>query len=166
MICQVLFTDDTNFFCTDTNIERLIDKVNLAMKEVYLWCYKHKLKIHPGKSEAMIMMKRPFVGPVRPIMIWTNIINVVSEAVCLGVRIDNRLTWEPQINSLCKAFSQKLSALKHMKFLQRQVLEKIYFSTVISTVTYCMSVWGNCSMAQIGKARNYPWNSSKNDLQT
>ena len=146
-----MFADDTTFFCTDTNIERLIDKMNLAMKEVYLWCHKHKLTIHPGKSEAMIMMKRPFVGPFRPIMIGTNVINVVSEAVCLGVRIDNRLTWEPQIDSLCKAFSQKLSALKRMKFLPRQVLEKIYFSTVISKVTYCTSVWGNCSTAQFEK---------------
>ena len=146
-----MFADDTTFFCTDTNIERLIDKMNIAMNEVYLWCQKHKLTIHPGKSEAMIMMKRPLVGPIRPIMIGTNVINVVSEAVCLGVKIDNRLTWEPQINSLCKAFSQKLSALKRMKFLPRPVLEKIYFSTVISKITYCMSVWGNCSTAQFEK---------------
>ena len=146
-----MFADDTTFFCTDTNIERLIDKMNIAMNEVYLWCQKHKLTIHPGKSEAMIMMKRPLVGPIRPIMIGTNVINVVSEAVCLGVKIDNRLTWEPQINRLCKAFSQKLSALKRMKFLPRPVLEKIYFSTVISKITYCMSVWGNCSTAQFEK---------------
>ena len=31
-----LFADGTTFFCTDTNIEHLIDKMNLAMKEVYL----------------------------------------------------------------------------------------------------------------------------------
>ena len=59
-----MFADDTTFFCTDTNIERLIDKINIAMNEVYLWCQKHKLTIHPGKSEAMIMMKRPLVGPI------------------------------------------------------------------------------------------------------
>ena len=88
----------------------------------------------------MILMKRPFVGPMRPITIGTNIINIVSETVCLGVKIDNRLTWEPQINSVCKTLSQKLKDLKRMKFLPRIVLEKIYFSTVISKVTYCISV--------------------------
>ena len=74
------------FFCTVTNIECLIDKINLAMKEVNLWRQKHKLKIHPSESEAMIMMKRLYFGPIRPIMIGTNVISIVNEVVCLGVK--------------------------------------------------------------------------------
>ena len=110
------------------------------MKEVNLWCQKYKLTIHPSKSEAIIMMKRLFVGPIRPIMIGTNVINAVNEVVCLGINVDNRLTWEQQINGLSTALYQTLSALKRMKFLPWPVLEEIYFSTVISKVTFCMSI--------------------------
>ena len=67
-----LFADDVTFFSTDTNIESLIDyglidKMNLAMQEIYSWCQKYKLPIHPWKSEAIIMMETPFVGQTRPI---------------------------------------------------------------------------------------------------
>ena len=37
-----LFADNTTFFFTDTNIERLIDKMNLATEEIHSWCHKRK----------------------------------------------------------------------------------------------------------------------------
>ena len=60
------------------------------MEDVHLWCQKRKLTIHSDKSEAMILMKRP----IRPLKLGIDAINKMNEAVCLGVKIDNRLTWE------------------------------------------------------------------------
>ncbi len=38
-----------------------------------------------------------------------------------------------------------------MKFLPTNVLEEIYYKTVISGITYCISVWGNCLIASFQK---------------
>ena len=50
-----LFADDTNVYCIGTDIEEVIDILNRIMAEVYDWCVKNKLTVHPGKSEAMIL---------------------------------------------------------------------------------------------------------------
>ena len=44
-----------------------------------------------------------------------------------------------------KSFSAKLGQLKRMSYLSIKVKEKIYFKTIISTVTYGIKVWGTCS---------------------
>ena len=38
-----------------------------------------------------------------------------------------------------------------MKFLPTNVLEEFYYKTIISGITYCISVWGNCSVALFQK---------------
>ena len=59
--------------------------------------------------------------------------------------MDNRLKWPTHIKTTCKKFSQKLKQLKQMKSLSPQVLEAIYFKGILPSVTYGISVWGNCS---------------------
>ena len=49
------------------------------------------------------------------------------------------------IDSVKKHFTQKVGALKRMRILPKKVLEEIYFKTIIPSVTYGISVWGNCS---------------------
>ena len=59
--------------------------------------------------------------------------------------MDNRLKWSAHIKTTWKKFSQKLKRLKRMKSLSPQVLEAIYFKRILPSVTYDISVWGNCS---------------------
>ena len=51
------------------------------MAQVYDWCMKNKLTVHPGKSKAMIMMKTPFIGPLRPLKYGENYVKFVSVTV-------------------------------------------------------------------------------------
>lgn len=48
-----------------------------------------------------------------------------------------------------------MQALKRMRFLPTQLLEQIYFKTVISRVTYCIGVWGNCSLSIFNELENF-----------
>ena len=82
------------------------------------------------------------------IMYGKDHIKIVQESTCLGLRIDNRLDWKPQVLNVCKSFSKKLGELKRMKSLPSKVLEEIYYTTIIAQTTYCISVWGNCSEAK------------------
>lgn len=54
--------------------------------------------IHPTKTEVMFMSKTPFIGPLRPITYESKLINYVSRSSCLGVTLDNKLSWSPHIN--------------------------------------------------------------------
>ena len=142
-----LFADDTTVYCTGKDLESVVDTLNSIMDEIHSWCIRNKLKVHPGKCEAMFMMQSPFIGPMRPIFYGDDHIKIVQESTCLGLRIDNKLDWKPQVQNTCKSFSKKLGALKRMRRLPTKVLEEIYYTTIIAKTTYCISVWGNCSEA-------------------
>ena len=46
-------------------------------------------------------------------------------------------------------FSQKVVALKRMRKLPPNVVEEIYFKSIIPGVIYGIVVWGNCSSAML-----------------
>lgn len=75
--------------------------------------------------------------------------NVVDHTTCLGLTIDNCLSWSKHICHIKKHFSQKVGALKRMRQLPPKVLEEIYFKSIIPAVIYGIVVWGNCSSAML-----------------
>ena len=94
------------------------------------------MSVHPSKSKAMIIRKTPFIGPLSSIYFGNDIISFTTNVDCLGLTIDNQLSWSIQINHVCKSYSKKVSALKCMKYLPQKVLEELYYKTVIPAVAY------------------------------
>ena len=115
------------------------------MEHVHKWCIRNKMSVHPGKSKATIIGKTPFTGLLRLIYFGNDVISFTTKANCLGLTIDNQLSWSIQINHACKSYSKKVSALKRMKYLPKKALEELYYKTVTPAVAYCIAVWGNCS---------------------
>ena len=93
----------------------------------------------------MIITRQDFIGLLRPVMIGNEIIKYVRKATSLGIEIDNQLTWETQVKKVTKSVSAKVGQLRRMSYLPIKVKEEIYFKTIISTVTYGITVWGTCS---------------------
>ena len=84
----------------------------------------------------MIIAKQGFIGPAPPIMFGDKYVNVVDHTTCLGLTIDNRLSWSKHICHIKKHFSQRVGALKRMRQLPPNVLEEIYFKSIIPGVIY------------------------------
>ena len=72
-------------------------------------------------------------------------IKYVTNSTCLGIVIDNRLTWTKQHGKVMKSFSAEVKELKRFRYLLRTVQEQIYYKTVITAITYCIAVWGTAS---------------------
>ena len=138
-----LFVDDTTFYYVGRYIGEVIDMLNNIGGQVSEWCKRNQLTMHTGKSEAMIITRQDFIGPLRPAMIGNEIIKYVSKATSLGIEIDNHLRWESQVKKVTKSFSTKVGQLRKISYLPIKVKEEIYFKTV--TVTYGTIVWGTCS---------------------
>ena len=105
-------------------ISKIIESLNLAMEQVLGWCRRYTLTVHPGRTEAVLLMKKAFMGPLKPIKYGKSYISIVDSVIYLGITIDNKLTWDKHISTACKRFSQKLGALKRMKFLRTSALKK------------------------------------------
>ena len=150
-----MFADDTTAYVIADNIDATINKLNIMASEIHQWCSNNKLTTHLDKTEAMLIALRPFTGPLKPICFGANEIKVVSTTQSLRIKIDNRLTWNKQIEKVAKSYSTKLSQLKRMNYLPKHVLEEIYNKTIIPIVTYGILVWGTCSPSQLQDLEQY-----------
>ena len=68
-----------------------------------------------------------------------------TKSTCLGVEIDYKMSWKPQVKALHTMFGGKLKFLKKFKALPPSVLEEIYFKGIVPGITYCIAIWGSCS---------------------
>ena len=117
------------------------------MSQISKWSSLNKLTIHPTKTEAMILVKQQFIGPLQSFHFGPGFVKLVNSTSCLGVTIDNKLSWHSQVDVVKASFSIKIGALRRMSYLPKLTLEEIYFKTIIPSITYGISVWGNCSQS-------------------
>ena len=67
--------------------------------------------IHTGKTEAIIITGKCFIGSLNQIKIKGQGIQVVKESKALGVFIDQNLSWKKQVTTVCKSFNAKIKLL-------------------------------------------------------
>ena len=144
-----MYADDTTIYCIGKSFDEVCLKLNKVFDELRLWSLRFKLSIHPIKTEAMILTERGFIGPAPPILFGDKYVNVVDHTTCLGLTIDNCLSWSQHICHIKKHFSRNVGALKRTRQLPPKVLEEIYFKSIIPAVIYGIVVWGNCSSAML-----------------
>ena len=140
-----LYADDTTAYCAGNSIDEVHVSLEKMLKDIQCWCTRHKLTIHTGKTKVLLINRQKFIGPLNELKFGDTPIEYVAEAKCLGVTLDQKLSWRPQINYVTKSFNAKVKRLKSMKYLQKAFLEEIYFKTIIPSVTYCLAAWGSCS---------------------
>lgn len=143
--CIHMFADDTTIYYLGKGVEEIIDALNLILNDFKVWCCKNHLTVHTGKTVAMLISSQVFVGPMRPLMFGNSHIYFTTKSTCLGVEIDYKLNWKPQVKALHYKFGGKLKFLKKLKALPSGVLEEIYFKGIVPSITYCIAIWGSCS---------------------
>ena len=142
-----MYADDTTLFYIGPSVDVVCDALNRILGDVHNWCRNNKLTIHSGKSEVMVLNRNSFCGPLKPVTLGDKILSYVYSSVCLGVVIDSKLSWQPQITAVCKSFSRKVKNLKRLRVLPRRVLEAIYFRSIVPSVTYGVLVGRTCTLS-------------------
>ena len=51
-------------------------------------------------------------------MLGNKVLDFVIETKCLGIIIDNQLSWLSRIELICRSFGQKVNQLKRLKYLR------------------------------------------------
>ena len=62
-----MFADDTTMYYIGKEVEEIIDMLNVMLNDFSHWCERNRLTVHTGKTEAMLISVKPFVGPMRPL---------------------------------------------------------------------------------------------------
>ena len=89
----------------------------------------------------MILAKRDFIGPLKPVKLGDTTIKITNKAKCLGMVVGNKLSWEKQVKKIKNDLSCILK-LKRMRFLSKDILNNLYFKAIVPSVLYAIAVWG------------------------
>ena len=109
------------------------------------WCLENSLTPHSAKCEVMLLMNKPYIGPLIPVTIGEERIEWVKHTRLLGITLDDRLSWVNHLTDVKKNFVNKLNLLKRSSFLNRNAQLDLYFKIILPSVLYGLVVWGGCS---------------------
>ena len=108
--------------------------------------------VNPDKFQAIVVKKNCRTKDSYALNIKKQTINSENCVKLLGIKIDNKLSFDKHISNLCKKASNQLNAIgriqKYMGFKEKEVLLN---SFVLSNFNYCPLVWHFCSSKSLKK---------------
>lgn len=135
--------------------ETIRNSLPKCLHMVTSWMQKYFLKLNAGKSQVVVftpssqssklLVQRVFLddGSVLPIL---------SEAMNLGVLLDSRLSFGPQIDRVicsCYRFLRDISSIR--KFLSEDDIKSLVHSVVVARIDNCNALYTGLSAHHISK---------------
>ena len=140
----ILFADDTNLFTTieyfipmqDSNVSVLL---NNELSKIHLWFSVNKLTLNIEKTKFMVF--HPYqkdISKLIPSLIINGIeLERVDHIKCLGVILDENMSWKPHLDMLANKISKYTGILNKLKhYLPIYTLRTLYFSMINSNLNY------------------------------
>ena len=146
------FADDNTISAAGKTIEDLIYTLETESQKAIEWFKLNEMIVNPDIFQAIIVKKNAKIKDSYPLKINDQIINSENSVKRLGIKIDNKLSFDKHISTLCKKASNQLNAIgriqKYMGFKEKEVLIN---SFVYSNFNYCPLVWHFCSSKSMNK---------------
>ena len=144
------FTDDSAICSAENTIETLISTLEQDNQAAIDWFKVNKMILNPDKFQAIFVKKNCRMKDSYALNINNQTINSENCVKLLGIEIDNTLSFNKHISTLCKKASNQLNAIgriqKYMGFKEKEVLLN---SFVLSNFNYCPLVWHFCSSKSV-----------------
>ncbi len=147
----ILFADDTNMFCSGSDVNELMEMVEIELNKFSEWFIVNKLSLNLAKTSFMIFHSKA-VNITGGIAITGVNIKRVFTTKFLGVYIDTQFNWKEHIKVIQTKVAKGISILWKVKFrLSTSVLRQLYMSLILPYLTYCCEVWGNTYKTSLEK---------------
>lgn len=151
MISQemVLFADDSTAIIKCDNPNNYQIDINNTLSKIIKWLIDNNLVINLNKTKIMHFHQRLVNTPVD--VTYNNIkIEEVSNTKFLGVTIDDKLTWKPHLEEICKRLSKSAYLLFQLsKKVNTETLLMAYHGLVSSVLRYGVIFWGQSTNREV-----------------
>ena len=147
LFCQDInianYADDNSPYSCNNDIESVISQLQMDSKTLLNWLDNNRLKANPDKFHLVLSEsnKDSYFIQIEEFKIY----NSTCEKL-LGIKIDNKMSFDEHVVSLCCKATQKLHALsrvaRFMSTKQKRVIMKAF---IHSQFGYCPLVWMFCN---------------------
>ena len=151
--CEICnFADDNTLYSCGGDLTAILENLKHDMKIILRWFKVNSLKANPGKFQFMILGKKKSDYNLVKLKINSIEILETNHVTLLGIRIDNKLTFNEHINNLCRTASYKLNALRRIRrYLSLEKAKVLYNAFIISQFNYAPIIWMFCKKKQYKK---------------
>ena len=140
-----MYADDTSLTTSSCSIQEIKSKLQHDIQCVKEWLCANKLTLNVIKTEYMIIASRQKLASISEKLDLTMngiALKQAHEIKCLGLKIDESLTWKGHIEDIKRKVSTNLHILKKVKpFLDKKLLINVYNSIIKPHFDYCCVVW-------------------------
>ena len=154
-----LYADDTQISSSLHDFETLAQNLNDDLNNIQRWLLKNKLQHHTTKTKVMfIASSYNLINKIgnTPILMNNTPVPRTSEYTCLGMDIDEKLTWDAHIDSICSKVSAGIRAMKRIKpFVPPATLQTIYKALIQPYFDYCSPLWDTCGKTLQDKLQKF-----------
>ena len=118
LLSFILFADDTNIFCSHSNLQTLINTLNSELPKVSQWLKCNKLSLNINKTHFIHFKHHNVHLAATPlnIKIDDSLLEQKQNSKFLGVIIDENLTWNPHIRNITSHISKGVGIISRLKF--------------------------------------------------
>lgn len=149
----MLYADDMQVYInSDPNsMNETVRLLNFDLDLIFLWCRDHGLKLNISKCKPIMigtsrMLNNIDLGNIESVAINGQILNYEKSVKNLGLRITTNLSWNDQVDFVCKKVFQCLSQLKRLCFVPPiHVKKKLVFSLIFPYFDYAISAYCDLS---------------------
>ena len=157
-VTVVQYADDVQLLLSGKkqHLPQLIMQMENALETLYQWFCHHSLKVNEQKTQMVVLGTPAMLRNMQPVTISFNGSQIPDskQVKNLGVTIDRHLNYQAHIDDLTRRCTGTLMALNHARHvIPRSTLASIVQALVLSSVRYCMSVYGSCSETQIERVQ-------------
>ena len=147
----ILFADDTNIFCSGSDIVQLSIIVSNELDKLSEWFAVNKLSLNLSKTNVMLFTNCRREQNVN-IGIKNCEIDMAYKTKFLGVVIDSNFNWKDHGAMVKSKLSKSITTMHKAKhLLDRRSGMILYFSLFLPYLSYCCEVWGNTYSSNIKK---------------
>jgi hypothetical protein len=169
---SALFADDTTCLGKGKILSELTLYVNQELQKIANWFRSNKMAVNTNKTKFIIFRTRGkpinpidcrllFNGneigkPEDPSLIY-EIERIHNEGSLtsfklLGVLLDEYLSFDDHINSLCTKISKSLFCINRVKnFVNQETKKTLYFAMIHSHLSYCINVYSSANSTSLNR---------------
>ena len=153
--CVSLYADDTCVYYSGKTPVDIECKMNSDLQNISEWLSCNRLALNTQKCEAMLIgSQKRTKGKSVNLFINNARIAQVTRCKYLDVYIDSGLTWDKQVENLCKSTVKNIYLLKRIRHcISQETALPFYKAIAQSKLDYCDVVWNNTKKQNIQKVQ-------------
>ena len=141
-----MYADDTNLTFASKDPNELFSSLTHDLGNLKQWLDSNRLSLNVLKTKCLFTGTRQKISllPSDPhISLDGHSIERVNSYKCLGVQVDETLSWEAHISEVIGKVAKVLAALRRLRpICPQSTLVTIYKSLILPHLDYCSALWG------------------------